>query len=97
LGNALTGVLMSVRQHTAAWPFLKPVNPLEVPDYYDHIKYPMDLKSMGDRLKKGLVHDERSCNPKTWRYHCFHQFQLLRNQKIVYGRYGQNIFELSFV
>ncbi|XP_055642867.1 histone acetyltransferase KAT2A [Toxorhynchites rutilus septentrionalis] len=51
LANALTGVLQSVRQHTAAWPFLKPVNPAEVPDYYDHIKYPMDLKTMGERLK----------------------------------------------
>ncbi|XP_065084860.1 histone acetyltransferase KAT2A [Ochlerotatus camptorhynchus] len=51
LSNALTGVLQSVRQHSAAWPFLKPVNPAEVPDYYDHIKYPMDLKTMGERLK----------------------------------------------
>lgn len=51
LSNALTGVLQSVRQHSAAWPFLKPVNPAEVPDYYDHIKYPMDLKTIGERLK----------------------------------------------
>ncbi|XP_055547535.1 histone acetyltransferase KAT2A [Wyeomyia smithii] len=51
LANALSGVLQSVRQHSAAWPFLKPVNPVEVPDYYDHIKYPMDLKTMGERLK----------------------------------------------
>lgn len=51
LANSLNVVLQSVRQHSAAWPFLKPVNPTEVPDYYDHIKYPMDLKTMGDRLK----------------------------------------------
>ncbi|XP_055603504.1 histone acetyltransferase KAT2A [Uranotaenia lowii] len=51
LANSLSGVLQSVRQHSSAWPFLKPVNPAEVPDYYDHIKYPMDLKTMGERLK----------------------------------------------
>jgi len=31
----------------------------EVPDYYDHIKYPMDLKTMGDRLKKGYYQTRR--------------------------------------
>uniref|UniRef100_U5EJ34 histone acetyltransferase n=1 Tax=Corethrella appendiculata TaxID=1370023 RepID=U5EJ34_9DIPT len=51
LANALNGVLSAVRLHSSAWPFLKPVNPVEVPDYYDHIKYPMDLKTMGERLK----------------------------------------------
>ncbi|XP_049281987.1 histone acetyltransferase KAT2A-like [Anopheles funestus] len=51
LANSLSGVLLAVRQHTAAWPFLKPVNQVEVPDYYDHIKYPMDLKTMTERLK----------------------------------------------
>lgn len=51
LSNALAGVLQIVKQHTSAWPFLKPVNPAEVPDYYEHIKFPMDLKTMGERLK----------------------------------------------
>jgi hypothetical protein len=32
---------MQVKNHAAAWPFLKPVDKAEVPDYYDHIKYPM--------------------------------------------------------
>jgi histone acetyltransferase len=30
-----------VKSHAAAWPFLKPVDKNDVPDYYDHIKYPM--------------------------------------------------------
>lgn len=55
LANSLSGVLLAVRQHTAAWPFLKPVNQAEVPDYYDHIKYPMDLKTMNERLKNKWV------------------------------------------
>lgn len=44
-------VLNAVKNHSAAWPFLKPVDKTEVPDYYDHIKYPMDLRTMTERLK----------------------------------------------
>lgn len=51
LAATLGNVLQCVKQNPASWPFLKPVNPAEVPDYYDHIKYPMDLKTMTDRLK----------------------------------------------
>lgn len=46
-------VLAAVRAHQKAWPFLEPVSPTEVPDYYDHIKYPMDLQTMGERLENG--------------------------------------------
>uniref|UniRef100_A0A1A9UTQ4 histone acetyltransferase n=1 Tax=Glossina austeni TaxID=7395 RepID=A0A1A9UTQ4_GLOAU len=53
LAASFAAVLQAVRHHASAWPFLKPVTAAEVPDYYDHIKYPMDLKTMGDRLKKG--------------------------------------------
>lgn len=53
LGQTLMQVLVNIRQHSAAWPFLKPVDKNEVPDYYDHIKYPMDLKTIQERLKKG--------------------------------------------
>ncbi|KAJ0172618.1 hypothetical protein K1T71_011757 [Dendrolimus kikuchii] len=47
----LRNVLHAVKNHAAAWPFLKPVDKADVPDYYDHIKYPMDLRTMGERLK----------------------------------------------
>lgn len=53
LANTLGTVLQTVKVHSASWPFLKPVDKTEVPDYYDHIKYPMDLKTMQERLKKG--------------------------------------------
>lgn len=53
LGQTLAAVVNCVKAHQYAWPFLKPVDKSEVPDYYDHIKYPMDLKTMQDRLKKG--------------------------------------------
>ncbi|ELU12793.1 hypothetical protein CAPTEDRAFT_97266 [Capitella teleta] len=47
----LKNILQQVKSHAAAWPFQKPVDKCEAPDYYDHIKFPMDLKSMQDRLK----------------------------------------------
>ncbi|XP_023164383.1 histone acetyltransferase KAT2A [Drosophila hydei] len=59
LATQFASVLQSVRQHTTAWPFLRPVTAAEVPDYYDHIKYPMDLKTMGERLKKGYYQTRR--------------------------------------
>ncbi|KAL0112065.1 hypothetical protein PUN28_013352 [Cardiocondyla obscurior] len=53
LFNTLNSVLNSVKKHSTAWPFLEPVDKNDVPDYYDHIKYPMDLKTMQDRLNSG--------------------------------------------
>jgi histone acetyltransferase len=44
-------VLNAIRQHQASWPFLQPVSAAEVPDYYEHIKFPMDLRTMTERLK----------------------------------------------
>ncbi|XP_047136473.1 histone acetyltransferase KAT2A isoform X2 [Hydra vulgaris] len=50
--GALLNVLNAVKNHASAWPFLKPVPRNEVPDYYDIIKYPMDLQTMEERLEK---------------------------------------------
>lgn len=49
--SQLNSLLNSVRGHSAAWPFLKPVSASEAPDYHEHIKYPMDLKTMSERLR----------------------------------------------
>lgn len=59
LYNGLKEVLNSVKKQNNAWPFLKPVDKNEVPDYYDHVKYPMDLKTMTDRLKSGYYVSRR--------------------------------------
>lgn len=55
LAMHFSSVLNAVRQHQSSWPFLQPVSAAEVPDYYEHIKYPMDLRSMTDRMKNKLV------------------------------------------
>lgn len=51
LAMHFSSVLSAIRQHQSSWPFLQPVSAAEVPDYYEHIKYPMDLRTMNERLR----------------------------------------------
>ncbi|GLD65877.1 histone acetyltransferase KAT2B, partial [Lates japonicus] len=37
--------------HQNAWPFMEPVKKTEAPGYYQVIRFPMDLKTMSERLK----------------------------------------------
>ncbi|XP_040577469.1 histone acetyltransferase KAT2B isoform X2 [Lepeophtheirus salmonis] len=48
--NTFKTILTGVKNHQSAWPFLSPVDK-KVNDYYDHVKYPMDLRTMTERLK----------------------------------------------
>ncbi|KAJ6352346.1 hypothetical protein OIU76_001544 [Salix suchowensis] len=41
----------SMHDHVDAWPFKEPVDARDVPDYYDIIKDPMDLKTMLKRVE----------------------------------------------
>ncbi|KAF2648939.1 histone acetyltransferase GCN5-like protein [Lophiostoma macrostomum CBS 122681] len=51
--NELRRFLYQVQMHQSAWPFLKPVDRDEVPDYYNVITQPMDLSTMEERLENG--------------------------------------------
>jgi len=51
LHNVLNTILKACKNHQSSWPFLYPVDPIAVPDYYVHMKFPMDLKTMTERLK----------------------------------------------
>lgn len=35
--------VFQIKSHETSWPFREPVNKNKVPDYYDHIKYPMGI------------------------------------------------------
>ncbi|KAG2328995.1 hypothetical protein Bca4012_021384 [Brassica carinata] len=50
--NTLIRVLLKTMQdHADAWPFKEPVDALDVPDYYDIIKDPIDLKTIAKRVE----------------------------------------------
>jgi len=59
LYNAFKTILHATKNHQSAWPFQTPVDRKVVPDYYDHVKYPMDLKTMTDRLKSNYYCNKR--------------------------------------
>ncbi|KAA8894164.1 Bromodomain-containing protein [Sphaerosporella brunnea] len=48
----LLHLLNEMQNHQSAWPFQKPVNAEEVPDYYNVITEPMDLETMEKRLEE---------------------------------------------
>lgn len=48
----LKKLLKSIQQHKNAWPFLRPVDERQVPDYYTIIKIPMDLSVVENNLNK---------------------------------------------
>ncbi|KAK0753543.1 histone acetyltransferase GCN5-like protein [Schizothecium vesticola] len=50
--NELRRFLCQIQNHKQAWPFLKPVDPDEVPDYYKVITSPMDLTTVEERLER---------------------------------------------
>ncbi|KAI6648798.1 Histone acetyltransferase KAT2B-like [Oopsacas minuta] len=51
LYTVLKNIYNQLKSHPSSWPFLKPVSSIDVPDYYEVVKNPMDFKTMGDKLK----------------------------------------------
>ncbi|KAI5844761.1 hypothetical protein BZA05DRAFT_157337 [Tricharina praecox] len=49
---SLLHLLTDMQNHQSSWPFQKPVDHEEVPDYYRVITEPMDLQTMEDRLEE---------------------------------------------
>ncbi|ORX67093.1 Bromodomain-containing protein, partial [Linderina pennispora] len=54
-----TAMLRALKKHRDAGPFLKPVDvvALNIPDYVNIIKYPMDLSTIENKLKGRLYAD----------------------------------------
>lgn len=51
LHNFMRALVKAVTEHVDAWPFKDPVDAREVPDYYDIIKDPIDLKTISKRVE----------------------------------------------
>ncbi|XP_054160935.1 nucleosome-remodeling factor subunit BPTF-like [Oppia nitens] len=48
----LKKLLKTLQTHKSSWPFLTPVDPKEVPDYFTVIKEPIDLKTVESRINR---------------------------------------------
>lgn len=49
-------LLKTMHDHADAWPFKEPVDARDVPDYYEIIKDPMDLKTMSKRVESEVYY-----------------------------------------
>lgn len=49
----LYGLLTDIKNHKESWPFDRPVNKAEVPDYYNVIQRPMDFAKIKSKLNLG--------------------------------------------
>lgn len=54
LKDFMTFFLADLTSNVFAWPFVKPVDPHVVTDYYKVIRKPMDLSTMEEKLNRGL-------------------------------------------
>ncbi|VDK43074.1 unnamed protein product [Anisakis simplex] len=52
--RSMESVLRDTLRQPSAWPFAAPVDARDVPDYYQIIKRPMDLRTMMNKLKQQL-------------------------------------------
>lgn len=60
LTHSIRQILNKLKSSQHSWPFQEPVDVDEVPEYYDHILFPVDLRMVTDRLKEGYyVHVSR--------------------------------------
>jgi histone acetyltransferase len=46
-------LVTKIKNNKNSWPFLKPVDQSEVPDYYEVIKEPMDVQTLESNLESG--------------------------------------------
>ncbi|PIC55729.1 hypothetical protein B9Z55_000881 [Caenorhabditis nigoni] len=52
LDTRITSILKKLTADKNAWPFLKPVDKHEVPDYYAYIKHPIDFKTIQEKFRR---------------------------------------------
>ncbi|KAK5970972.1 Bromodomain protein, partial [Trichostrongylus colubriformis] len=57
LEGKIKTILKKLNSDKWSWPFIAPVDGEMVPEYYDYIEYPIDLRTMSERLRaKYYVH-----------------------------------------
>lgn len=52
--NIMKFIITTIQSEPSSWPFLEPVNSIEVPEYLTIIKEPMDLLTMSHKIKDNI-------------------------------------------
>uniref|UniRef100_A0A8R1DWP1 Histone acetyltransferase n=1 Tax=Caenorhabditis japonica TaxID=281687 RepID=A0A8R1DWP1_CAEJA len=84
--SAIETLLKETMRQECSWPFLQPVDSKEVPDYYDVIKRPMDLRTMMNKIKQRVYN-----SPDEVR----NDFQLILTNCETYNETDSEIYQLS--
>ncbi len=85
-------VLKLLNNHSSSWPFKKPVNLEEVPDYTDHIKHPMDLETMDKRLETREIYVNKESFRRDLQL-IFDNAKSYNKPNTIYYRYAVNLEE----
>jgi hypothetical protein len=80
----LYGLLTDIKNHKDSWPFDRPVNKAEVPDYYNVIQRPMDFAKIKSKLNLG----EYASN-----YDFMNDIQLVFTNCDLYNTSGSEIYQ----
>ncbi|KAI6181133.1 hypothetical protein M3Y98_00796200 [Aphelenchoides besseyi] len=57
--HSIRTIMNKLKASQHSWPFLEPVDADTVPEYYDYIMFPMNLRTIGERIKDGYYVHER--------------------------------------
>ncbi|KAI5634984.1 bromodomain-containing protein [Phthorimaea operculella] len=78
-------LMKAVWKHKFAWPFHQPVDAekLNIPDYYEIIKKPMDLGTIKKRLESNYYYSAQEC---------IDDFNLMFSNCYLYNKPGEDVF-----
>jgi histone acetyltransferase len=101
LNKFMRAIIAVVQAHVDSWPFAGPVNPMEVPDYYEVVKDPIDMELISERVasEKYYVSLEMFCadfrlmcnncriynSPDTVYFKCANRLEAFFESKIAAG------------
>jgi len=80
---------MKIKQNKNSWPFLKPVDPSEVLDYYEVIKEPMDIQTLEGQLESGIYKTKEKFVKDLKKIFC--NAKLYNKPHTIYHRYAKDI------
>ncbi|CDI76164.1 hypothetical protein EPH_0025910 [Eimeria praecox] len=89
LKNQIAALLALLDRHPSSWPFRRPVSVSEAPDYYEVVKYPVDISSMRRKNKSGGYRTKQELGSDMVRM--FENCRLYNNSNTIYYKYADEL------